>query len=62
MADPKYKDVKFDKATNTLYCYRCKRPFFSRKYLESHLFPSQCPKCKRLDWYKLQLPSKGGLK
>ena len=35
---------------NKIFCERCKRWFFSRKYAESGQKVSQCPLCKRYDW------------
>ena len=40
---------------NRLYCYRCKKFFFSTKYLKSGHLPEQCNLCKRLDWHKKSL-------
>jgi hypothetical protein len=35
-----------------LYCERCKKWFFSRKYAEFEEMPKQCPYCKSLSWMK----------
>ena len=46
---------------NFIKCERCSdkagKPvfFFSRKWGEHHAKPTQCPKCKRIDWEKVRV-------